>query len=121
MMEAIINDCLEREGQLASINRECSFGTKWRDSLNALHKDRAPFDRYHAEIYTKFRNPMVHPKQVAMTSFDDLSFEVLLSGYRNGWLAFELLYDGLGHPHDRDSWGKMCAAYEVPGETGDAP
>ncbi len=121
MMEALINDSLEREVRLATINKKGSFSEKWCGGLDEVGGDRTPFDAYFTDVYRKFRKPMVHPEKVKMKGFDDLSFKVLLDGYRNGWLAFEALYDGLGHPHDPDSWKTMCAAHEVLSEVVEAP
>ena len=120
-MESFINDSLERETALSAINKDGTFRSKWHEALNDVGKDVASFEAYFTDIYRKFRNPMVHPKDVDMQSFDDLSFEVLLSGFRNGWRAYEALYDGLGHPHDQNSWKTICAAYEVPSEIVKAP
>jgi len=120
MMEALINDSLEHETKLDFISKDASFRDKWRRALGTLAKDTAPFERYHTSIYTKFRNPFVHPKRVEMASFDQLSFAALRAGYREGWAAYESLYDGLGHPLDADSWGTMCKVHQIPSDVDEA-
>ena len=116
MMEALINDSLEREAKLGSVSKNASFRDKWCGALETLAKDTASFERYNADVYTKFRNPLVHPKRVEMDSFDDLSFAALHAGYRAGWAAYESLYDGLGHPLDADSWGTICKVHQIPSD-----
>ncbi len=120
MMEAIINDSLETEALLSKIDKGGSFRQKWTDALAAVNKDNKSFEHYFNSIYKTFRNPMVHPKKIEISSFDTLSFPVLLAGYESGWQAYADLYSGLGHPHDNNSWGVMCETHGIPLSTGNA-
>ena len=113
MMEALINHALESETALAGV-RGSSFRDKWMEALAAVSKPDTSFVNYDEQIYRKFRNPLVHPSDVTATTFDDLQASVLAAGYKEGWTAFGHLYDGLGHPHDPNSWRIMCEAHDVP-------
>lgn len=117
MMEAIINDSLERENALSDIKKKDTFYNKWTGALRAVEASTTSFATYKTDIYDKFRIPMLHPKNVELNTFDELSFKFLLAGYKNGWLAFEALHAGLGHPHDADSWITMCTAHDLEGES----
>jgi len=114
MMEALINDSLERELYLSTVNKSGSFKSKWKKALEMLGQDSATFSKYFEDIYDKYRNPMVHPKPESLKSFNDISFLGILAGYSNGWDAYSKLSDGLGHPHDSDSWAIMCQAHGLP-------
>jgi len=121
MMEAIINDSLERENVLAPLDKNGKFKTKWHTALDAVGADKAAFDVYFVGIYKRFRNPLVHPRAVEMADFDALSFRELHAGYYAGWRAYAELYEKLGHPHDSDSWRTICEAHELPAEIGGTP
>ena len=114
MMEALINDSLERENQLTMVSKRGKFREKWGESLDVLKQDRSPFEKYHEAIYKKYRNVFVHPTDIHLNSFNDLSFKELQTGFYHGWEAYVKLYDGLGYPHDDNSWQVMCQAYQVP-------
>ncbi len=111
MMEAIINDSLETETKLSQIDKSNSFSEKWTKALVAVGKENGSFKQYHESIYKKFRIPMTHPKKAKIATLDELSFSVLLSGYKDGWKAYAELCEGLGHPHDDGSWELMCETY----------
>jgi hypothetical protein len=113
MMEALINDSLEREPALSDVDKG-SFRSKWETALETLKQDAGTFLKYFDAIYRKYRNPIVHPKDIELKSFNDISFLEILNGYYNGWDAFSKLYDGLCHPHDPDSWKTMCQTYSLP-------
>ncbi len=113
MMEALINDSMEREPALSNVDKS-SFKSKWKGALGELKQDTGTFLKYHNDIYRKYRNPIVHPKKIALKSFNDISFLEILKGYYNGWDAYSRLYDGLGHPVDPDSWKTMCKAHSLP-------
>ncbi len=113
MMEAIIIDARNTEPLLSGVPGR-SFKQKWSEALKAVSRDTTSFLTYNETIYKKFRIPMIHPDPKKLGDFDDLNTAVLLSGYREGWNAYEELYDGLGHPHDPDSWRTMCETHELP-------
>jgi len=114
MLEAAINDSVETEVMLSAIKSDSTFKDKWTNALTTLNQEHTCFDRYYKSIYRKFRNPIVHPKQIAADSFDDLCFAVLHRGYTDGWDALSRLQSGLGHPVDIDSWFAMCRAHQLP-------
>jgi len=114
MMEALINDSLERENILSSINKSGTFNDKWTKALKVLDQDESSFTKYKKNIYTKYRNPLVHPKNLGSGDFDDLSFSRLYKGFYSGWDAYNKLYDGLKHPHSENSWEIMCEKYALP-------
>ncbi|MEE8473642.1 MAG: hypothetical protein V3S82_10785 [Dehalococcoidia bacterium] len=113
MMEALINDSLEREPALSNVDKEGSFRSKWETALGELEQDASTFSMYFNDIYKKYRNPIVHPIDIELRSFNDISFMEILKGYYNGWDAFSKLYDGLCQPHDPDSWKTMCQTYRL--------
>jgi hypothetical protein len=114
MLEAVINDAVEKESALSSVRKDGNFWNKWNDALNRLSQDIQSFSSYHTSIYKKYRNPIVHPKEIEANSFNDLSVQELHRGYSDGWHAFSSLYSGLGHPLDNGSWGIMCNAHQLP-------
>lgn len=63
MMEAIINDSLEKEVMLSKVNKNGKFKEKWGNSLIETKRDTNTFHKYHNEIYTRFRIPLIHPKK----------------------------------------------------------
>ncbi len=114
MMEALINDSLEKESALSNVNKNGGFRSKWETALETLGQDAGTFLKYFDDIYKKYRIPIVHPKEIELKSFNDISFLEILKGYYNGWDAWSKLYDGLCHPHDPDSWKTMCQTYSLP-------
>lgn len=114
MMEAVINDSIESEAVLLQAKKEKKFVRKWRVSLGVVGRTSTAFDNYNQRIYRKYRIPFVHPSRRSLRGFDDLSTAELLLGFREGWRAFEALYEGLGHPHSQGSWQTMCDTYGLP-------
>ncbi len=123
MMEALINDSLHTESSLASVNKnkKLSFKSKWCKALKEVGEKTDSFLTYNDSIYVKFRNPMIHPSPKKLATFDDLSTQVIQSGFYSGWEAFGMLYRGLGHPPDQDSWNTMCGRYGLPTEPPTTP
>ena len=121
MMEAKINDCIENEpllgeikAQIAKNKRDDNFRNKWVSSLSLLKQDVSEFLVYFETIYKKYRNPLVHPNKIGLTAFNELSFEALLNGYKNGWEAGVKLHKGLENHPIPDSWNSMCNIYKIP-------
>lgn len=122
MMEAVINNALETEGALSIARDELTntrgiwdkapFKSKWEKSLQVLGKTTDNFDSYHDGVYKRFRIPLVHPTETAISHLDELDYPTVLPGYQKGWAAYQDLYSGLGKPHD-ESWEKMCELYSV--------
>ena len=112
MMEALINHALETEPLLAGLNPR-NFADKWKRSLNQVGRSTTSISTYVADLYRKFRNPLVHPSQVTSTTFDGMSVETIAQSYRHGWDAYRELWDGLGRPHGNDSWEIMCNALDL--------
>lgn len=113
MMEAIINDSLEKEKKLNHINKSDSFRNKWINSLNELEQETNSFDFYEINIYKKYRNKLVHPKSIELDDFNDISIKNILTGFKNGWTAYKNLYMGLEHPHTENSWETILNLYGI--------
>ena len=45
---------------------------------------------------------------IGLNAFNDLSFQVLLDGFKNGWEAGVKLHEGLGNNPILDFWNNMC-------------
>ncbi len=89
MMEALINDSLEREPALSNVNKS-SFRSKWETALETLGQDTSTFLKYHKDIYKKYRNPILHPKDVELKSFNDISFlEILNISVVKNWFRID--------------------------------
>jgi hypothetical protein len=124
MMEAVINSALlsSKLNKLTLKNfrkthnefkKKGNFYCKWIMALEYLEKDYSQFNEYHLHIYEKYRNPLVHPSSIEPISFDGITIENILNGYKNGWNSFKLLYEGIGRKHDKNSWEIMCSAYNL--------
>lgn len=123
MMEALINDVLENKRSMiplqdSEVKRlEKSFASKWTGVLQAVHKPTNNFKYYEDNIYKKLRIPLTHPTAKNLSNLDDLDFNNLYEGFKNGWIAYSLLYDGLGIPHDTrgesDSWTAICKIHQI--------
>lgn len=123
MMEGLINNAIASESALASVKSEFTnkngewgqtpFERKWKASLTALGQSSTEFESYNISIYKRFRIPLIHPHDANLADIDSLEFAVMRNGYRDGWMAFERLYDGLGKSHDSNSWETMCQTYGV--------
>jgi len=114
MMEALINDVLSRESVLVGISKTGSFHDKWSKSLSILDQDNSSFVEYKNDIYTKYRNPLVHPKKLKPGTFDEVSFRRLYNGFYAGWDAYKKLSEGIKRPHSDRSWEVMCEGYKLP-------
>jgi hypothetical protein len=115
MMEALVNHSLASEEKLEGVEAG-KFKTKWTKSLLKLGQDPSAFLNYYMSIYEGLRIPLIHPKSSNLTAFDQISFSKIYSGYWSGWEAYRQLFEGLGHPHDDESWALMCNAYNLPTE-----
>ncbi len=118
MMEAIINDSIEKESALSNIendivvaNDSFNFKNKWKYSLKHLGQDPQEFLNYFSEIYDKYRNDLIHPKNEGIDVLSKMTYQIIFKGFKKGWTAYSQLYDGLGHPHDEDSWKIICRTY----------
>jgi hypothetical protein len=113
MMEAIINDSLEKEKLLTSVKVKVNdkFKEKWIESLKKLKQDTNEFIKYLNNIYRTLRYFIVHPKKRNLDDLNDVEYKDVYEGFKNGWKAYELLSKGLKHPHDKNSWKTMSNIY----------
>lgn len=114
MMEATINDVISPKGALPSLAMVGGFKNKWCKALNLVNQPTDSFLKYETTVYQHFRNPMVHSIRERFGNLNDLTFISLYSGYWHGWEAFRQLYEGIGQPHDPDSWSTMCKTHDLP-------
>ena len=114
MMEALINDSLEREPALASVSKTSPFRKKWGMALQTLQQDTSSFMQYYDGIYKKYRIALTVPTSENLQTWQAISFGELFNGFHSGWDAYTKLYSGLGHALDADAWQVWCQTHNLP-------
>lgn len=121
MMEGLINNAIDNEKALLTVKNNLGpknwerapFKDKWEKSLTALNKPINDFGKYNSEFYKKFRIPLIHPTNSNLNNFNKIECSSIKSGFKHGWVAYQNLFDGLGKPHDNNSWETMCNNYNI--------
>lgn len=114
-MEAIINEEIERAPLLKEVKKEnaalstkyksLSFKNKWERAFDVLRIPKRKELNAYFKFYSRYRVLVSHPKS-RYISLQEYDFKNVYNGIKNGWIAIELLFTGLGKT--RVSWEEMC-------------
>jgi hypothetical protein len=115
MMDAAIQEAIKIDSRLAESKTEDTFKDRWVQVFAKLKKDPESLERYDADIYQRFVNPMTHLMRNSLGIFQHLNTATIHQGFACGWDAYAQLSQGLGMPLDDGSWDTISRTHGLAG------